>query len=143
METKLEIVLGDDTIVRAVGHGTVSFQRECMPPLVFRNVLYVSGLKKNLISVSSIQDRGLEVSFRGTEILIHPKGSNVTYAIVIGMREGNLYRLFFQPLYALMSSSSSSQLCEIWHRRMAHLHHGALRSLRQIVTGMQRFNIEH
>jgi hypothetical protein len=65
-EIKLEIVLGDNTIVRAVGRGTVSFQRELRPPLVFRDVLYVPGLKKNLISVSSIQDRGFEVSFRGT-----------------------------------------------------------------------------
>jgi hypothetical protein len=29
-----------------------------MPPLVFMDVLYVPGLKKNLISVFSIQDRG-------------------------------------------------------------------------------------
>jgi hypothetical protein len=94
-QIKLEIVLGDDIIVRAVGRGTVSFQRECMPPLVFRDVLYVSGLKKNLISVFSIQDRRLEVSFKGTEVLIHPKGSSVTYGRVIGTREGNLYRLLF------------------------------------------------
>jgi hypothetical protein len=59
-------VLGDDTIVNAAGCGTVSFQRECMSPLVFMDVLYVPGLKKNIISVSSIQDRGLEASFRGT-----------------------------------------------------------------------------
>jgi hypothetical protein len=54
-----------------------------MSPLVFKDVLYVSGLKKNLISVSSIQDRGLELSFRGIEVLIHPKGSNVTSSRVI------------------------------------------------------------
>jgi hypothetical protein len=49
----LEIVLGNNTIVRAVGRGTVSFQRELRPPMVFRDVLYVPGLKKNLISVST------------------------------------------------------------------------------------------
>ena len=84
LEIKLEIVLGNDTIVKAAKHGTISFQRECMPPLVFRDVLYVLGLKKNLISVSSIQDRGLEVSFRGTKVLIHLKGSSVTSGRVIG-----------------------------------------------------------
>jgi hypothetical protein len=55
---RLEIELGDNTIVRVAWCGTISFQRELMPPLVFKDVLYVSGLKKNLISVSSIQDRG-------------------------------------------------------------------------------------
>jgi hypothetical protein len=54
LEIRLEIVLGNDTIVKAAKHGTISFQRECMPPLVFRDVLYVSGLKKNIISVSSV-----------------------------------------------------------------------------------------
>ena len=48
-EIRLEIVLGGDTVVRAVGRGTVSFQRECLSPLVFKDVLYVSRLKKNLI----------------------------------------------------------------------------------------------
>jgi hypothetical protein len=48
---KLEIVLGNNTIVRAVGCGIVSFQRELRPPMVFRDVLYVPGMKKNLISV--------------------------------------------------------------------------------------------
>ena len=28
----LEVVLGDDTVVRAVGHGTVQFERESMQP---------------------------------------------------------------------------------------------------------------
>jgi hypothetical protein len=59
---KLEIVLRNNTIVKAAGHGTVSFQRELRPPMVFRDVLYVPGLKKNLISVSTIQDRGFEVT---------------------------------------------------------------------------------
>jgi hypothetical protein len=70
---KLEIVLGNNTIVRAARCGTISFQRELRPPMVFRDVLYVPRIKKNLISFSTIQDRGFEVSFRGDEVLIHPK----------------------------------------------------------------------
>jgi hypothetical protein len=73
-EVRMEIALGDDTLVRVVGIGTVTFQRDSMPPISFRDVLYVPGLKKNLISVSTLQDRGLEVTFRGTEVLIHPSG---------------------------------------------------------------------
>ena len=46
---------------------------------------------------------------------------------------------------ALMSSNNSSeeQLCQLWHRRMSHLHHGALRVLREIVTGLPKFNTDH
>jgi hypothetical protein len=57
-EVKMEIGLGDDTVVRVVGCGIVTFQRDGLPPISFRDVLYVPGLKKNLISVSTLQDRG-------------------------------------------------------------------------------------
>ena len=48
----MEVVLGDDSAVRAVGRGTITFQRESMSPMVLRDVLYVPSLKKNLVSVS-------------------------------------------------------------------------------------------
>jgi hypothetical protein len=66
-----------------------------MPHILFMDVLCVSGLKKNLISVSTLQDRGLEVSFRGTELFIHPKGSSLASGQVIGVRDGKLFKLLF------------------------------------------------
>jgi hypothetical protein len=143
-EVRMEISLGDDTLVRVVGIGIVTFQRDSMPPISFRDVLYVPGLKKNLISISTLQDRGIEVSFRGTEVLIHPKGSCLTSGQVIGVRDGKLFRLIFQPLHALaVSRDSNRQLCELWHRRMAHLHHGALGGLREAVTGVPQLSTKH
>jgi hypothetical protein len=53
-EVRMEIALGDDTIVRVAGRGTITFQRESMTPISFRDVLYALGLKKNLISVSTL-----------------------------------------------------------------------------------------
>jgi hypothetical protein len=143
-EVRIEISLGDDRVVRVAGVGTVAFQRDGMPPISFTDVLYVPGMKKNLISVSTLQDRGLEVTFRGTEVLIHPRGSSLASGQVIGVRDGKLFRLLFQPLHALAASSDSNrQLCELWHRRMAHLHHGALGGLREVVTGVPQISIEH
>lgn len=54
----IEVVLGDDRTVSATGVGTVSFKRESLPPLKLTKVLYVPGLKKSLVSVSSIEDQG-------------------------------------------------------------------------------------
>ena len=72
-EIDVEVVLGDYTVVRAVGRGTITFQRESsitfqresMSPMILRDVLYVPGLKKNLISISMIEDRGLWGVFLG------------------------------------------------------------------------------
>ncbi len=98
-------------------------------------------LKKNLISVSSFEDKGFEVLFRDGNVLMYPKGSSVTSAKVIGVRDGRLYRFLFQPHRPLSHTvaTSDSDLCELWHRRMAHLHHGALGVWREIVTGLPEF----
>ena len=49
--TDIEIVLGDDSVVRAIGVGTLTFDREPKPPLKVSDVLYVPGMRKNLISI--------------------------------------------------------------------------------------------
>ena len=98
----LEIELGDESIVRAVGIGTVSFQRESFPPLAVLEVLYVPGLRKNLISVSTIEDKGYEVTFRGGQVIMYPKGRSIELGKVIGIRRGRLYRFGFQSMGALV-----------------------------------------
>jgi hypothetical protein len=137
-----DVVLGDDRTVSAAGVGTVIFQRESLPPLKLCDVLYVPGLTWNLVSVSTIEDRGYEVVFRGGQVLLYPKGGNIASARVIEVRQEKLYRLLFQAVGTLTCSTSSRDLCEIWHRRMGHLHHGALRILRDITTGLPDFSIE-
>ena len=139
----VEVELGDDMVVRAVGKGTVAFQRESRPLLRFRDLCYVLGLEKNLISVSTIEDKGLEVLFKGGHVYIFPKGARFATAKVIGTSIGKLYKLDFQPMAASVSSvGSEERLCKHWHRRMAHLHQGALRILREIVTGLPQFSTD-
>lgn len=40
------------------------------------------------------------------------------------------------------SNTGNREFCELWHRRMTHLHHGALRILREITTGALKFSTE-
>ena len=132
--TGIHVELGDDARYQAQGVGTVSFERESGKPLSFVDVLYVPGLTKNLISVSSLEDKGYQVKFCDHRVYIRPKGSDRSLDQVIGRRSRKVYRLHFEPAKALVSSISSSQ-GELWHRRMAHLHHGELKHLRQEVIG--------
>ena len=47
----IEIVLGYDRTMRVFGVGTVTFERESLPPSKVMDILYVPGMKKNLISM--------------------------------------------------------------------------------------------
>lgn len=75
-----------------------------MPPLTVSEVLYVSGLKKNLISVSTIEDKGYEATFRGGQAIMYPSGSSIELGKVIGVRHRKLYWFTFQQVGALVSS---------------------------------------
>jgi hypothetical protein len=58
----LVIDLGDERCYNAQGVGVVSFQRESGKSLCFSDVLYVPGLTKNLISISTLEDKGYVLS---------------------------------------------------------------------------------
>jgi hypothetical protein len=111
--------------------------------MLLRDVIYVVGLKKNLVSVSTIEDRGYEVLFCDGNVLLYPKGSSVTSAKLIWIQHENLYKLMFQTARALMHSANNSDLGDLWNRRMSHLHHGALSILKEIMTGVPKFSAKH
>jgi hypothetical protein len=116
------------------------FQLESGGSFDAQDVLYVPGLKKNLLSVSVMEDKGFVVIFQRGQVLIRLEGASPDTTVRIGVREGNLYRLQGKPVQALVHDSDN--LCELWHRRMGHLHYRALSILREIVTGLPDFSVE-
>ena len=49
-----------------------------------KDVLYVRGLTKKLLSISSLDKKGFRVAFIDGEVLMWPKGETIEDAIVIG-----------------------------------------------------------
>jgi hypothetical protein len=58
-----------------------------------KDVLYVPGLTKKLLSISALDTKGFRVSFKDGEDLMWPKGKTIEDVIVIGTEEGGLYKL--------------------------------------------------
>lgn len=68
----MHIELGDDGRYLTKGMGTVSFDREFGKSFHLMDVLYVLDLKKNLDSVSTLEETGYDVIFsRGKAYLKH------------------------------------------------------------------------
>jgi hypothetical protein len=62
-DLRMHIEMGDDGKYSATGIGTITFQRESGKPFQLKNVMHVPGLKKNLVSVVMLEDRGYDVVF--------------------------------------------------------------------------------
>jgi hypothetical protein len=58
--------------------------------LQLEEVLYVSGMKRNLVSISALEDKGYKITFLEGRVLAWHKDSHISSAKVIGVRENNL-----------------------------------------------------
>ena len=59
----------------------------------------------------------------------------------IGIRVNNLYKLEVDGCAAMVGKAEevvSQDEGELWHRRLGHLHHGNLKILQQISTGLHK-----
>jgi hypothetical protein len=138
-ETHLHVVLGDDVRYNVKGVGTSTFQLDSDMQLQLREVLYVPGMKRNLISISSLEDKGYKVTFSEGRVLAWHKDSHINSAKVIGVQEKILYRLTIGPVQTpLHDTINLSELC---HRRISHIHYRALPTLGKMVTGLPEIEI--
>eukprot|EP00253_Pinus_taeda_P002351 PITA_02351 len=131
-ETNLEIVLGDNSKYPMKGVGNVTLQLKQGNTIHLQEVLYVPDLKKNLVSISAMEDKGYKVAFINGKVRVWKK--NFKDAFTLGFRVDSLYQVR-GSLLGVMSCETSLQ-SELWHQRFAHLHYKALPDVRKMVTGM-------
>ena len=87
----VHIEMGDDGRYSATGIGTISFERESGKPFILKDFMHVLGLKKNLISVAMLEDKGYDVVFSKGKAFLRSKTNGETWRI--GVRVNNLYQL--------------------------------------------------
>eukprot|EP00253_Pinus_taeda_P030443 PITA_30443 len=98
-----------------------------------------TGLKKNLISVVMLEDKGYDVVFSEGKAFMHSKTTGETRKI--GVRVKNLYQLHVDGCSVMACKAEgvvSQDDGELWHQRLGHLHHGSLKILRLISTGLPK-----
>jgi hypothetical protein len=61
--SRLQVELGDNSKYAVKGVKTTLFQLKSIKPLKMSEVLYVPRLKKNLLSISTMENIGYEVEF--------------------------------------------------------------------------------
>ena len=90
--------------------------------------MYVPGLKKNLVLVTMLEDRCYDVVFSEGKYFLRLKTTG--QAKKIGICVNNLYKLDVDGSATLMGKADkvvSRDEGVLWHKRLGHLHHGALK----------------
>jgi hypothetical protein len=120
-KTSYKVELGDKTTYPMEGFGQASIKMKIGNYVHLRNVLYVPGLEKNLVSIYFLEDKGNRISFVNGKVLSWHKDSNIENVRVIESREGNLYRLLEKNEEALVHNEVNPN--ELWHRRYTHINY--------------------
>ena len=68
-ESHLRVVLGDDANYIVKGFGSTSLQLESNDLLHLNDVLYVPSMKRNLVSIFALEDKGYRVTFADRNVL--------------------------------------------------------------------------
>lgn len=108
------------------------------------NVMYVPGLKKNLLSVSTITDNHLKVEFGKLGCIV--KDVQDHYKVVsTGTRVGGLYRLDVTVKRHVALTSQETSTAKLWHHRYGHLNYNDLSLLQRksMVEGLPVMKCEH
>jgi hypothetical protein len=114
-----KVSLGDDYQYPIKGMGESTYKLDSGTPMRMKDVLYVPGLTKNLLSISALHKKGFRVAFIDGEVLMWPKRKTIEVVVVIGTEEGCLYKLKGHSDVALTHSTEIP--CELWHRRLADI----------------------
>jgi hypothetical protein len=85
-----KVKLDDDYQCPIKGLGEASYNLDFGKPMKMNDVSYVPGLKKNLLSISALDEKGFIVVFIDGEVLMWAKGKSIDDAVVIGVQEGGL-----------------------------------------------------
>jgi hypothetical protein len=88
-----KVKLGDDYQYPINCVGEASYKLNSGKPMKMKEVLYVTCLMKNLLSISALDKKIFRVAFIDGQVLMWPREKTLDDAVVIGVQEGGLYKL--------------------------------------------------
>ena len=80
-----QVELGDDSTYKIEGVGSTSLQLDSGTVLHIDDILYVPGLKKNLLSVAGLEDKGYRVLFMDKKFFQWAKDTDLSSTVQIGV----------------------------------------------------------
>ncbi|CAI6006195.1 unnamed protein product [Closterium sp. NIES-65] len=119
------VVFGNDKSLPVVGVGSTRLIVDS-GPVDITNVLHVSGLKVNLLSVTQLAKKDVKVTIDGAKMNLFWKGKQFAQ----GVLNGQLYQLkTHQNTASSNVAQGSKATLKMWHNRLAHANYDSVKEL--------------
>jgi len=119
LEKEKKVSFGNDTLALIKGKGFVQLKEKVKAG----NVMYVDGLKHNLLSVSQMCDQGTEVIFRSNGCSV--RDLDTGKRVIKGIRTPNNLYIFKEGQHQCYLSKNDEHW--LWHKRLGHLSFSQIR----------------
>ena len=122
------VLLGDNRECKIRGIGKVRVQLKDGSSFVLHNVRYITELKRNLISLGTLEKEGYTVKMQSGKI----KVINGSRVILSGTRRDNcVYSLDGHAVAGELNASveEKDSLAQVWHKRLGHISEAGLQVL--------------
>jgi transposase InsO family protein len=131
------VIFGDKSKGQVKGIGKIGKNSASI-----NSVLFVSGLKYNLLSISQLCNKGLRIIFEATKCIVEKA---LTKEILFyGKREGNIYVVYLSELdnMDVCLSANKHEDSWLWYRRLGHASIGVISKLatKDLVVGLPKIN---
>ena len=130
--TKGKVSLGGHAEINQISTGTVEIRPLGGDEIVhLQNVMHVPDAGAHYFSVSSLMQKGGQITFKDRKLTISVRGQQITQ----GYQEGNLFWINTSntSLHAINTVALSTDL---WHERMGHMSSQALKRYKDSVKGI-------
>lgn len=141
---KISVAKGDESMI-AKAHGEIKIKIQHngeSSRKTIKDVLFIESLRRNLLSIRQLVEKGYEVEFGENCARISFAG-NVQF---IAKRKGNLYEVEFQleqNNFAGMANENDLGSSEnIWHFRLGHENAANMKTTRELVDGLERVDVD-
>ena len=131
--------IGNGVFITTEGKGTVAIE-SCQGTKLIYDVLYVSEIDQNLLSVGQLLEKGFKLNFEENHCSIKDANNKEMFSIKMSGRSFTLGPMEEEQV-AYPATENSTM---IWHKRLGHFHHAAVLNMqrKELALGIPHLDSE-
>lgn len=138
---KSKVRFANDSALAAEGIGDVLIKRKYGKHSLISNVLYIPGMKSNLLSIGQLSEKNYKIVIE--DKLMRVTNSNGRIILKASMSQNRTFKIELNVLEHRCLATATSTDEWLWHYRLGHLNFKEMCNLqqKQMVSGLPEFEI--